>query len=98
MALDLPPKVVPMVKLVPAAASRIAARPVVPEDDIQGSCGVGCSYTPFSSVRSRSALLSGKKDLPVQQFVAHLAVERFDIAILPGTTGLNEKWLHVQLC
>ena len=37
---DLPPKVVPNVKLVPTAASRIAARPAVRGDDIQGSCGV----------------------------------------------------------
>ena len=38
VSIDLPPKIVPMVKLVPAATSRIAARPAVRGDDIQGSC------------------------------------------------------------
>ena len=40
--------------------------------------------------------LQGVKDLTVQQFIAHLAIERFHIPIFPGTAWLDEKWFYTQ--
>ena len=36
------------------------------------------------------------EDLPVQEFVSQLAVEGFDIPVLPGTSRLDEERLHSQ--
>ena len=36
------------------------------------------------------------EDLAVEQFVAQLPVERFDIPVLPGTPRLDEQRLHLQ--
>ena len=42
-------------------------------------------------------LSQGVEDLPVQQFIAHLAIEALDVAVLPGTAALNEQGFHTQL-
>ena len=36
------------------------------------------------------------EDFAVQQLIPHLAIERFDIAILPGTAFLDEQRADVQ--
>jgi len=41
-------------------------------------------------------LLQGIKDLSSQQFIVHPAIERFDIAVFPGTARLDEKRLDLQ--
>lgn len=37
-----------------------------------------------------------EQDLAIEQFVAHLAVELFDIAVLPGTSRFDEQGTHTQ--
>ncbi len=37
-----------------------------------------------------SGFFKSGEDLAIQQLVAHLAVERFNIAVLPGTARLND--------
>ena len=34
--------------------------------------------------------LKGVEDLCIQEFISELAIEGFDIAVLPGTTGFDE--------
>jgi len=42
------------------------------------------------------SLQQGIKDLPVQKLVAHLSVERFNIAVLPRTSWLDEQRLDLK--
>ncbi len=36
------------------------------------------------------------EDLPIQQLVAELSIERFDVSVFPGASWLNEQRLHVD--
>ena len=36
------------------------------------------------------------EDLSVEQFIPELAVERFDISVLPGTARLDEEGSHPE--
>jgi hypothetical protein len=36
------------------------------------------------------------EDLPIQELVAQLAIERFDVAVLPGTARFNVQRLHAD--
>jgi hypothetical protein len=33
----------------------------------------------------------GIEDFAVEQFIPHFAIEAFDVAVLPGAAGFNEK-------
>lgn len=40
--------------------------------------------------------LQGVKNLAIQQFITHLAVERFHIPVFPGTAWLDEQRFYVE--
>jgi len=41
-----------------------------------------------------SGFFKGEKDFPIQQSIAHVAVERLDITILPRTAQFDEQGFH----
>jgi hypothetical protein len=42
-------------------------------------------------------LLDRVEDLSIQQLISQLAVERFNVAILPGAAGLDVERFHPQV-
>ena len=42
------------------------------------------------------SFLEGVEDLGIEQFVSELAIERFDVAILPGAAGFDKEWVDLE--
>ena len=61
----------------------------VPAAAIQGPNAGGERCSAVATPPRRSGLLQREEDFPVQQFVAELGIEAFDVAILPRRHGVD---------
>src|ERR1700679_140454 len=57
-----------------------------------GACGAA-AYAEDQHLR----FLQAREDLPVQQLIAQLPIEAFDVSILPRTPRLDEQRLHSKI-
>ena len=63
----------------------------------QSTVGSNMAVLPPSRFDQHLRLPKSIENLSIQKLISQTTVERFNVPVFPGTAGLNEERLHVDL-